>query len=60
MGKDIQAWGIRRREIDMDKLALAYYMLARAIIEEQKETDPKHQETEPTMTTDVQRRREAA
>jgi hypothetical protein len=41
MRGDIEAWGLRRKQVDMDKLALAYYLLARSIIEEQKTDNNK-------------------
>lgn len=34
--KEIRAWGIRRRQVDISQLALAYYLLARVRIEEQR------------------------
>lgn len=34
--KEIRAWGIRRREVDIHQLALAYYLLARIRIDEQR------------------------
>lgn len=37
--KEIRAWGIRRREVDINQLALAYYLLARRRIEAQRSTD---------------------
>ena len=37
--KEIRAWGIRRREVDMHQLALAYYLLARIRIEERRQSD---------------------
>ena len=40
--KEIHAWGIRRREVDIHQLALAYYLLARQRIEQRR------QETGPT------------
>jgi ribosomal protein S6 len=36
--KEIRAWGIRRREVDINQLALAYYLLARIRIEEQRQS----------------------
>jgi hypothetical protein len=36
-GKEIRAWGIRHREVDINQLALAYYLLARIRIEEQRQ-----------------------
>jgi hypothetical protein len=41
MNGSIKAWGVRRREIDKDKLALAYYMLAKAIIDEKRQRQGK-------------------
>ena len=60
MGKELKAWGVRRREIDMDKLALAYYMLARAIIEEQRATPTKGGRSESAKIPPEHGRREAA
>ena len=37
--KEIRAWGIRRREVDINQLALAYYLLARRRIETQRQSD---------------------
>ncbi len=37
--KEIRAWGIRRREVDINQLALAYYLLARVRLEEQRQAD---------------------
>jgi hypothetical protein len=37
--KEIRAWGIRRREVDINQLALAYYLLARRRIEAQRQSD---------------------
>lgn len=37
--KEIRAWGIRRREVDINQLALAYYLLARTRIEQQRAAD---------------------
>lgn len=37
--KEIRAWGIRRREVDINQLALAYYLLARIRIEEQRQAE---------------------
>ena len=34
--KEIRTWGIRRREVDINQLALAYYLLARIRIDEQR------------------------
>lgn len=34
--KQVQAWGIKRREVDINQLALAYYLLARRRIEQHK------------------------
>ena len=34
--KEIHAWAIRRREVDMTQLALAYYLLAKRRIEQRK------------------------
>lgn len=36
--KEVRAWGIRRREVDIHQLALAYYLLARIRIEQQRES----------------------
>jgi hypothetical protein len=36
--KEMRVWGIRRREVDINQLALAYYLLARIRIEEQRRT----------------------
>ncbi len=36
--KEIRAWGIRRRKVDINQLALAYYLLARIRIEEQRQS----------------------
>jgi hypothetical protein len=35
--KEIRAWGIRRREVDINQLALAYYLLARRRIDAQRQ-----------------------
>jgi ribosomal protein S6 len=35
--KEIRAWGIRRHTVDINQLALAYYLLARIRIEEQRQ-----------------------
>lgn len=37
--KEIRAWGIRRREVDINQLALAYYLLARIRIEQQRHAE---------------------
>lgn len=37
--KEIRAWGIRRHKVDINQLALAYYLLARIRIEEQQNVD---------------------
>lgn len=34
--KEVRAWGIRREDVDVHQLALAYYLLARKRIEEQR------------------------
>ena len=34
----LRAWGIKRKTIDVDKLALAYYLLAKAIVEDERQT----------------------
>jgi ribosomal protein S6 len=36
--KEIRAWGVRRHEVDINQLALAYYLLARIRIEEQRQS----------------------
>jgi hypothetical protein len=41
MGRNIRVRGVKRKEVDEDKLALAFLMLARAIQQADKqETDP--------------------
>jgi len=35
--KEIRAWGIRRRSVDINQLALAYYLLARIRVEQQRQ-----------------------
>jgi hypothetical protein len=37
--KEIRAWGIRRKEVDINQLALAYYLLARRRIEQKRQAD---------------------
>lgn len=37
--KEVRAWGIRRRQVDINQLALAYYLLARIRLEQQRESD---------------------
>jgi ribosomal protein S6 len=37
--KEVRAWGVRRRKVDINQLALAYYLLARIRIEEQRQSD---------------------
>lgn len=37
--KEVRAWGIRRKDVDINQLALAYYLLARRRIEERHERD---------------------
>ncbi len=37
--KQIRAWGIRRKEVDTNQLALVYYLLARRRIEERHERE---------------------
>jgi hypothetical protein len=44
--KEIRAWGIRRRQVDINQLALAYYLLARIRIEQQRQV------ANPTATGD--------
>jgi hypothetical protein len=39
MAKQVKAWGIRRREVDIHQLALAYYLLARIRIDQQRQTN---------------------
>jgi hypothetical protein len=35
--KQIRAWAVRRKQVDIEQLALAYYLLARIRIEHQKQ-----------------------
>lgn len=49
MARNIRTRGIRRKEIDEDKLALAFLMLAK-ILHEQEQADA---EVEPTSHDDV-------
>ena len=37
--KDIKAWGVRRKEVDISQLALAYYLLARRRIQQQRQAE---------------------
>jgi hypothetical protein len=49
MAKRIYIKGVRHGTVDNDRLALAYLMLARVLVEqeEQAEAEPKPEETEP-------------
>ncbi len=35
--KEIHAWGIKRKDVDINQLALAYYLLARRRIEQKRQ-----------------------
>lgn len=35
--KEVRAWAVRRRQVDIHQLALAYYLLARIRIERQRQ-----------------------
>jgi ribosomal protein S6 len=46
-GKEIRAWGVRRRTVDINQLALAYYLLARIRIEEQRQLETDAAASDP-------------
>lgn len=41
MEHKIKAWGVKRKEVDIEKLALAYYLVARFIVEERRAKSSK-------------------
>lgn len=45
--REVRAWGIRRKEVDINQLALAYYLLARRRIDEQGHSTADDEDPRP-------------